>query len=127
MCLCTHKFSLSLSLSLSLCLCLSLSLSLSPSCSQGSRSAAPSDYASKHWSGLIKDYYAARVQLHQKQALADAAKGQPLDRTAIAAIEALHAYTWTTATNKYPTSPVGDALAVSVAMQSKYKAYFTGC
>ena len=87
----------------------------------------PIDYASKHWSGLIKDYYAARVQLHQKQALADAAKGKPLDRTAIAAIEALHAYTWTTATNKYPTSPVGDALAVSVAMQSKYKAYFTSC
>jgi len=87
----------------------------------------PIDYASKHWAGLIKDYYGKRVQLHQTQALADAAKGQPLDKTAIAAIEALHAYTWTTATDKYATEPVGDALKVSIAMQQKYKAYFTSC
>ena len=76
---------------------------------------------------MIKDWYAARVQLHQKQALVDAAKGQPLDVNAIAALEALQAYTWTTATNKYPSEPVGDALAVSLAMQNKYKSYFACC
>lgn len=68
-----------------------------------------------------------RKQLYQKQALADAAKGQPLNTTALAAIEAMHAYNWTTATNKYPVETVGDALAVSVAMQGKYKSYFSSC
>ena len=125
----------------------------------------PSDYASKHWSGLIKDYYAARVRLHQEQALADAARGRPLNNTAVAALEAEHAYVhthththththpsiqvrahththththtrthtlpfrynWTTATDKYPTTPVGDALAVSAAMQKKYESYFSSC
>lgn len=67
----------------------------------GSTRVQPSDYAGKHWSGLIKDYYAVRVQLHRQQALVDAAKGQPLDANATAALEASHAYNWTTATKKY--------------------------
>ena len=44
-----------------------------------------------------------------------------------AALEAEHAYNWTTATDKYPTAPVGDALAVSVTMQKKYASYFSSC
>ena len=94
---------------------------------QDPKSFQQSDYAGKHWSGLIRDYYGGRVKLYQKQALADAAKGQPLNTTALAAIEAMHAYNWTTATNKYPVETVGDALAVSVAMQDKYKSYFSSC
>ena len=94
---------------------------------KGSTQIQPSDYAAKQWSGLIEDYYAARVRLHQRQALADASKGRPLDTNATAALEAEHAYNWTTATNTYPTTPVGDALTVSAAMQKKYASYFTGC
>ena len=37
------------------------------------------DYASKHWSGLISDYYAARVTLVMNQALSDAKAGNPLN------------------------------------------------
>jgi alpha-N-acetylglucosaminidase len=33
------------------------------------------DYASKHWSGLIKDYYANRVKLTAQQARLDNAQG----------------------------------------------------
>ena len=62
---------------------------------KGATRVLPSDYASKHWSGLIKDYYAARVRLHQEQALADAARGRPLNNTAVAALEAEHAYVHT--------------------------------
>lgn len=94
---------------------------------KGSMQIQLSDYAAKQWSGLIKDYYAARIRLHQRQALTDAAKGQPLDTNATAALEAEHAYNWTTATNAYPTTPIGDALAVSAAMQKKYESYFTSC
>ena len=85
------------------------------------------DYAAKHWSGLIKDYYAVRMRLQQRQALADGAEGRPLDSRAIAALEAEHAYNWTTATHKYPTAPVGDALTVSAAMRQKYASFFTSC
>ena len=85
------------------------------------------DMLAKQWSGLIKDYYAARIRLHQRQALADAAKGRPLDTNATAALEAEHAYNWTTAHNAYPTPPVGDAIKVSAAMQKKYESYFTSC
>ena len=46
----------------------------------------PIDYASKHWSGLISDYYAARVTLVMNQALADAKAGNPLDSKAVGAI-----------------------------------------
>jgi hypothetical protein len=94
---------------------------------KGSTQIQLSDYAAKQWSGLIKDYYAARIRLHQRQALADAAKGRPLDTNATAALEAKHAYNWTTAHNAYPTTPVGDALKVSAAMQKKYESYFTSC
>ena len=94
---------------------------------RGSATLSESDYAAKHWSGLIKDYYAARMRLHQRQALADAAKGRPLDKNATTALEAELAYNWSTAVTKYPTAPVGDALTVSVAMQKKYKSYFTNC
>jgi hypothetical protein len=86
-----------------------------------------SDYASKHWSGLISDYYAARVMLVMGQALVDAEAGNPLNTTAVDAIKAKHAFAWTTATNRYPTSPASGALAVSTAMWRKYEGYFSAC
>ena len=85
------------------------------------------DYASKHWSGLIRDYYAARVTLVMEQALKDAAAGKPLDNDAVTTIKAEHAYNWTTATNPYPTEVVGDFAAVSKAMHAKYTSFFESC
>lgn len=87
----------------------------------------PIDYASKHWSGLIKDYYAVRVQLVKAQALKDAAAHRPLDTAAVDAIKAEHAYNWTTATDPYPVEPVGDSVAISKAMASKYASFFVSC
>ena len=87
----------------------------------------PIDYASKHWSGLIRDYYGARVTLVMKQALSDAAAGKALDQKAITAIKGAHAHAWTTATNPYPTEVVGDFVAVSKATQAKYSAFFASC
>jgi alpha-N-acetylglucosaminidase len=43
----------------------------------------PVDYASKHWSGLIADYYAVRSQMLVDQALADAAQGHSLNQAAV--------------------------------------------
>lgn len=84
----------------------------------------PIDYASKHWSGLIKDYYAVRALNVLRLALSNAASGKPLDRTAVQHSEASLAYTWTNAINHYPTTPVGDAVSVSKNMFNKYSKYF---
>ena len=53
--------------------------------------------------------------------------GKALNRTAQDAVRAAHSYTWAVATNKYPTAPVGDALAVSKAMLAKYAPYYASC
>ena len=63
------------------------------------------------------------MRLHQGQALADGrdAEGRPLDNSAIAALEAEHAYTWTTATKKYSRTQLRPSVtrspAVSAAMR----------
>ena len=89
--------------------------------------AGPVDYACKHWSGLIRDYYAQRVRLVMNRALLDAAAGRELDTNATDILKAQLAYNWTTATNKYPIAPVGDAVLVSQAMQAKYSQFFSAC
>jgi alpha-N-acetylglucosaminidase len=85
------------------------------------------DYARKHWSGLVKDYYAARVGEYTQQALQDAGKGVPYDVVAAQRREAQLAWMWTTSTNAYPTDPVGDAVAVSNTLRQKYGGVFQGC
>ena len=87
----------------------------------------PVDYASKHWSGLVRDYYAERVRRLTKAVGAEAAAGRPWTSEKDAALKAALAYEWTTATNAYPTSPVGDAFAVSQAMHAKYAPRFASC
>lgn len=87
----------------------------------------PIDYASKHWSGLVSDYYGNRVTITMNQALSDAAAGKALDSGALDTLMGQHAYNWTTATNPYPTESVGDFVDVSKAMMSKYKSWFASC
>ena len=59
----------------------------------------PVDYAAKHWSGLIKSYYAKRASIMLKQALNDQQSGQPLNSTEVDRLFAVHAYEWTTSVN----------------------------
>ena len=60
--------------------------------------------ASKHWSGLIADYYAERVKAVQNEAVKAAAAGKPLDAAAVDRAKAALAYAWTTARTRYPTA-----------------------
>merc|ERR1712151_1081238 len=85
------------------------------------------DYADKHWSGLVGDYYKNRVKGVMMQALRDAKLGQKLNQTAVDRGKAELAYNWTTAQNKYPTSPVRDAVTVSREMRAKYGNHFAVC
>ena len=85
------------------------------------------DYASKHWSGLIRDYYVNRVKITAQQAKLDNKGGVPLDPGALNKQLAQVAFEWTVAQSPYPTDGVGDALAVSKKMQAKYKGRFASC
>jgi len=87
----------------------------------------PIDYASKHWSGLIKDYYGARASLLLQQALKNAAEGKPIDHNVVEQIKAEHAYNWTTSQEKYPINPVGDYVKISTTMHQKYSHYYQAC
>jgi alpha-N-acetylglucosaminidase len=87
----------------------------------------PIDYAAKHWSGLIADYYAARVDKVLAAAMEDAAKGQPLDESKFELVKATHAYDFQVATKAYPLTPSADAVSVSRKMRAAYAAYFTSC
>ena len=88
----------------------------------------PIDYAGKHWSGLIFDYYQARAQGILVQAQADAAAGNPLNTTAVDVFKATLAYNFqNTYPSKYPTQPTGDAVHVSLSLRNKWGSYFASC
>jgi alpha-N-acetylglucosaminidase len=85
----------------------------------------PIDYASKHWSGLIGDYYAERVDRLMVAFVNNAKSGQ--GHPDVDVIKARLAYAFTTSTTLYPTEPVGDAVAVSKEMHGKYGHWFGSC
>jgi alpha-N-acetylglucosaminidase len=87
----------------------------------------PIDYASKHWSGLIKDYYAERAEGVMNIALKNGAEGKPLDNAAVQRFEANLSYSWTNNVSSYPVQPVGNAISVSKAIHAKYAKYFSRC
>jgi hypothetical protein len=87
--------------------------------------SGPIDYASKHWSGLVKDYYGQRAALIMQGALDAAKDGTAFTRDA--EIRAAHAYAWQTSTTAYPLKPIGDAVAVSKMTRKKYAPYYSSC
>jgi len=87
----------------------------------------PIDYAAKHWAGLVGDYYAERVRRLGALAASKASAGSVVEAGEADEVQAALAYEWTTATDAYPTAPVGDAAAVSAATRGKYAAMFGGC
>ena len=52
---------------------------------------------------------------------------QPVDVTAADALQAKLAFDFQVATKKYPSKPVGDPVATSAAMRSKYGGAFLQC
>jgi alpha-N-acetylglucosaminidase len=89
---------------------------------------SPADYARKHWSGLVSDYYAARVDLHTKQALANAAEGKPFNKGAMQPKLVKLAYEWQTAFgSSYPVEPESDPVTVSAVLTAKWGGFFAAC
>ncbi len=88
----------------------------------------PIDYASKHWSGLIRDYYASRASGILALAQDAASKGKGIDGAALSTFKATNAYTFqNTFGNPYPLNPVGDPVVISKAMYAKYAPFYAAC
>ena len=83
--------------------------------------------AGKHWSPLIKDYYARRAAMLLAQALADAKASKPLDTAAVLTLRAQLAFEWTTRTDNYPELSAPNFVGVSKAARTKYAAVFANC
>ena len=78
--------------------------------------------------GLIKDYYAARVALVAKVGVAAAKAGRhQLDPSTVNKAKAELSYNWTLSQSLYPTDAIGHALTVSKKMHAKYSAHFSHC
>ena len=73
------------------------------------------------------DYYGVRAQQLWDLAVSYANQGKPLDMTAVDKMEAQHAYAWTTASNIYPSQPVGDYKQVTQQMLNKYETFYATC
>lgn len=88
----------------------------------------PVDYASKHWSGLIRDYYAARASALMQLGQAAAANGVAVNTTAADASRADIAYAFQHGyPSSYPTTPQGDPVGLSATMRAKYAPYYAAC
>jgi alpha-N-acetylglucosaminidase len=96
----------------------------------------PIDYASKHWSALISEYYAERARILLVQALRDQGSGASLNGTVVERRFARHAFEWSTSTtNTEPgngsprsrTESLRVALEVSKELLGKYAYWFESC
>jgi hypothetical protein len=83
--------------------------------------------AAKQWSGLIRDYYAARCSIVLDIALADAAAGNQLNQSAVNFGAGENAYSFQKSTKRYPQAPTEDALEISRLLLTKYSKYFAMC
>mmetsp|Transcript_6869 Transcript_6869/g.21772 ORF Transcript_6869/g.21772 Transcript_6869/m.21772 type:complete len:384 (-) Transcript_6869:125-1276(-) len=69
------------------------------------------DYAAKHWAGLVGDYYRTRWALLLASVQAAMGAAKPWDGDAYSAQLLAAEQQWNAATDAYPSTPSGDALA----------------
>ena len=81
-----------------------------------------SDYARKHWSGLVATYYVrGRWDILFDAATASLRSGAPVDTNATDAATLAYEIAWTkNATERFPTEPTADAFGVLSALVGRY-------
>ena len=86
------------------------------------------DYGNKQWQGITKDFYSPRYSLYAARAISAITSHSPFNTTGYVEDVSELAQAWTTAhlpESRYPTQPLGDALAISRALFEKYAANYT--
>ena len=88
--------------------------------------APPLDgYANKHWNGLIRDFYAKRVQCYVDQVSIDL-PGSPMNKANMTrcALQAVMAFTQGTKTTYAEAPTSSKTLSLSATLLKKYETYF---
>lgn len=79
------------------------------------------DYASKHWSGLLKDYYHQRWSLFTSMAVEAVATGTPFDTAFYDARRFLFEHDFSYSFKfQYPTKTAGDVMSMTKMLMDKY-------
>lgn len=78
------------------------------------------DYASKHWNGLVKDFYKQRWESYFDARIAAMEQGEDFDRGAWSRQLRAWELAWTSQSNDFATEPAGDAVAVATELYAKY-------
>jgi len=78
------------------------------------------DYANKLWGGLVGDYYYERWIRYVDQVLFALYSGTPYDQGAFYSDLLAWEQQWQYDTNGYPTTPVGDSIAIAKQLVAKY-------
>ena len=82
---------------------------------------AGGDYAAKEWSGMFKDYYAARWKLFCDELIRSLRENRPWDASAFSKNVAILEDRWTRNDNEFTTSESGeDPVALSKMLYKKY-------
>lgn len=82
------------------------------------------DYASKQWSGLLKDFYLPRWQLYLEQLHQSLMDNRRFSKKKFFNDLREMELAWTQRTDQYPSEPRGDTLEVSRRLFRKYISYY---
>eukprot|EP01064_Diplonema_japonicum_P009889 TRINITY_DN17307_c0_g2_i1.p1 TRINITY_DN17307_c0_g2~~TRINITY_DN17307_c0_g2_i1.p1 ORF type:complete len:722 (+),score=146.96 TRINITY_DN17307_c0_g2_i1:36-2201(+) len=78
------------------------------------------DYASKQWSGLVKDYYKPRWELYLSTCAQASASGSPFPASTYSTQARALEEAWQHGTQKYPTQPTGNPVTIATGIVNKY-------
>lgn len=79
------------------------------------------DYSCRHWSGLVRSFYAERWRRFLDRAAAALRSGTPFDEEQVRNDIALWEDEWSKGSDLFPTEPAGDPIAVCRAMARRHR------
>ena len=78
------------------------------------------DYASKEWSGLVRDYYGGRWSLFTSSVWKAVSSGLAFDTSGYEEARFKFEQAWSYTVRAYPTEPSGDTNAIATGLYQKY-------
>jgi alpha-N-acetylglucosaminidase len=84
------------------------------------------EYANKHWSGLLNDFYLARWKMYFERLDRALAEGTELDSKAWEQFVIDWEAQWGRRTNVYPAEPRGDSVVAARQLWDRYAEYLVG-
>ena len=79
------------------------------------------DYSCRHWSGLLRDFYAPRWEMFARHVETALAAGTPVDQEAFTREVTAWEERWAHRTDDFPSEARGDAVAVARNLFEKYR------